>query len=789
MKKILMMLTYGRACSRSTKQTRSFCARLIAAFAAVLCCILSVEAQTSFQKTKMSPWLHAKYSQEMLDVKKNGGPTRVRGLAVQNYILALVKNTDEAATVREAGGVVLQDFGNAVCAAFLPIDKLGELDKSPNILCMEANAPSELMNDTSAVILGVDKVWNQEHSSALPQAFTGKGVVAGVMDVGFDFTHPAFRNSDGTSRIKWFWDPMALDATDDGLGMVYSTPAEVLAARFCTNADSENHGSHVLGSLAGCGLDGRYVGMAPEADIMGAYIPLGRFTEDYLERIREYILSHREDYTFIGDKIINVELSSVLELVELYNIFKAADAAGEPCVVNWSFGTGANFLHDTTLYEEVFNQLVGPGHIVVTSAGNNGHQKSYMRKEAGTALDQDVYYSATTGNLYLLMRTDPEEPTFTLGLTFDGVADTLFVTTDTILEAMAMEEKLTINTPEIQVSFVAERGAYDKLVYVAIVAPTNSFMNVIRKDENTLAMHGKVLIDAPAQVEMMGFVSNTGSVRFSPETVLNSRGCQIGTIGAPGCLERAITVGAMHQRTSFTNILDKQSTYLPIGSEEGHLTSFSSCGPTMNSRIKPDVVAPGHNILSCLNSFYLKDNDEEATEKEVTPLTAYIANAYGKTYAMWTMSGTSMSSPIAAGVVALWLQAKPDLTPEDILGVIERTSHQPEPEFSGTDKNIYYGCGEIDAYAGLLDILGITTAIPELSRHQPAGLKFRLEGHTLHIDGIDSSETVTVFDLSGHPMLCTETSSDGILSLSGLSAGVYAVQVGHRGSTLIRLSF
>ena len=102
-------------------------------------------------------------------------------------------------------------------------EKLGELDKSPSILCMEANAPSELTNDTSAVILGVDKVWNQEHSSALPQAFTGKGVVAGVMDIGFDFTHPAFRNSDGTSRIKWFWDPMAPDATDDGLGMVYST--------------------------------------------------------------------------------------------------------------------------------------------------------------------------------------------------------------------------------------------------------------------------------------------------------------------------------------------------------------------------------------------------------------------------------------------------------------------------------------------------------------------------------------------------------------------------------------
>lgn len=748
---------------------------------------LSITAQVWNTDTKMSPWLHAKYSQEMQEVKKNGGPKRVQGRIVRNYILALVKNTDEAAAVREAGGVVLQDFGNAVCAAFLPVDKLGELDNSPSILRMEANALSELTNDTSAVILGVDKVWNQELSSALPQAFTGKGVVAGVMDVGFDFTHPAFRNSDGTSRIKWFWDPMAPDATDDGLGMVYTTPAEVLAARYCTNGDSEDHGCHVMGSMTGCGLNGRYVGMAPEADIMGAYYPLGRFTESYLERIREYILAHRADYTFISDEIINVDLSSTIVLVELYNIFKAADAAGEPCVVNWSFGAGANFFDDTTLYEEVFNQLVGPGHIVVASAGNNGHQKNYLKKETGTALDQDVYYSATTGNFVFFLRTEPEEPAFTLGLTFDGIADTLFVSTDRILEAVAMKEKLTYNAPEMQVSFEAERGAYDKLVYKVVITPTDSFMNVIRKDENTVEMHGKVLVDAPAQVDMMGYVTNTSTVRFSTENVLNSRGCQIGTIGHPANLERIITVGAMHQRTSFTNILNNQSTYLPIGSEEGHLACFSSCGPTMDGRIKPDVVAPGHNILSCLNSFYRKDHDEEATAQEVIPKTALAAKAYGKTYAMWAMSGTSMSSPIAAGVIALWLQAKPDLTPEDILGIIERTSHQPEPEFSGTDKNVYYGWGEIDAYAGLLDILGLT-GIREISKHQPAGLKFRLEGRTLHIDGIDSSETVTVFDLSGRPVLRTETSSDGILSLSGLSAGVYAVQVGHRGSTLIRLA-
>lgn len=754
--------------------------------AAVLCCTVSIEAQTSFQKTKMSSWLHQHYLQEQQAIKKNGGPRREKGRPVKNYMLTLVKSDGEIEAIRQQGGVVLQNFGNDICAAFLPIDRLGELEKNPHVLRMEANAPSELMNDTSAVILGVDKAWNQEHSSALPQAFTGKGVVAGVMDVGFDFTHPAFRNSDGTSRIKWFWDPVAPDATNDGLGMIYSTPAEVLAARFCTNADSENHGCHVMGSMAGAGLNGRYVGMAPEADIMGAYLPLGNYTDKLLKRIGEYILSHREDDTIPGDEIIKLDLTSAFELVELYNIFKAADAAGEPCVVNWSFGTSPNFFYDNTLYEEVFSQLVGPGHIVVTSAGNSGHKKSYLKKEGNTELDQDVYYRGTSGQFAINLRTELEEPDFMFGLTFDGVADTVFITTDEIREAADMGQVIRHTIPEMKVFCFFYRGAYDKLVYRITINPTDSFMNVIRINEDSVKMHGKLLVDAPAQVDMMGGQTNTTSVLFSTENSLNSRGCQMGTIGLPANLERIIAVGAMHQRTAFTNILNDQSTYISLGSEEGHLTSFSSCGPTENGRIKPDVVAPGHNILSCLNSFYSKNHDTKATSEEVVPRTAYTAEAYGQTYAMWAMSGTSMSCPIAAGVIALWLQAKPDLTPEDILGVIERTSHQPEPEFSGEDKNIYYGWGEIDAYAGLLDILDVTANIPELSQHQPAGIKFRLNGHTLSVDGAEDGTPVTVYDLSGRPVL-RATVADGLVQLPDLRGGVYAVQLGTKGSTLIRL--
>ena len=47
MKKIMMTLTCGRACSRSTKRTSSFGARLIAAFAAVLCCAMTTTVFTA----------------------------------------------------------------------------------------------------------------------------------------------------------------------------------------------------------------------------------------------------------------------------------------------------------------------------------------------------------------------------------------------------------------------------------------------------------------------------------------------------------------------------------------------------------------------------------------------------------------------------------------------------------------------------------------------------------------------------------------------------------------------
>lgn len=756
--------------------------------AAVLTAVsaLTAEAQETTGKSKMSPWLRSQFMQQKALVKKNGGPLRVKGRPVRNYILTLVKSSDEAATIREKGGVVLQDFSNGICAAFLPVDSLGVLNDCASIMRMEANEPSKLLNDTSAVILGVDKAWAGESaSSKLPQAFTGKGVIAGVMDVGFDFTHPAFRNEDGTSRIKWFWDPLAPDANNDSFGMIYTSPREVLAARFCTNADISDHGTHVIGSMAGDGLDGHYAGMAPEADIMGAYLPLDAHFDD--DSFYEFIKKHIGNDWSLDDAALKVNAGDVVDLVELYKIFEAADAAGQPCVVNWSFGSVASFFRDQTLYEEVLNQLLGPGHIVVAAAGNEGSQKTYVKKETNQPMEQFVYYGSYKGESHTIsMRTKPDTD-FKVGFVFQNMTDTLFINSRDVVEA---QDTVFYSLPEVEVSIIAEEAVSGMDGFKLKLVFKGDYLDTMTDSEYGITkVDGSILIDTPVEVEILGSSTNSSIVIFNIEESEKTRGCNTGTMGYPASCERIITVGAMHHRTSFTNIWGETNTTSIYGSQEGHLVSFSSCGPTMNGRIKPDVVAPGYNIISALNSFYTVNHNDEETFYAVAPKVTYANYAFGKEYAMWAMSGTSMSSPIAAGVIALWLQAKPDLTPEEIKGVIARTSHQPEPEFSGSDKNVYYGWGEIDAYAGLLDILGLVTAIPELSHHQPAGVSFRIEGHTLYIDGLENPGVpVTVYDMSGRPLIKTNADSgQTAIDLTSVPSGVYAVQVGRQGSTLIRL--
>ncbi|MEW9677253.1 S8 family peptidase [Lentibacillus sp. L22] len=110
------------------------------------------------------------------------------------------------------------------------------------------------------------------------------------------------------------------------------------------------------------------------------------------------------------------------------------------------------------------------------------------------------------------------------------------------------------------------------------------------------------------------------------------------TISSPGISPKVITVGAVNDNDT-------------IDRSDDVVADFSSRGPTVNGLVKPDLLTPGVNIISLRSPGSYLDR-------------IYFGARVGKNY--FSLSGTSMATPIFAGVVAQILQKETNLTPDQV---------------------------------------------------------------------------------------------------------------------------
>ncbi|WP_026582104.1 S8 family peptidase [Bacillus sp. J33] len=152
-------------------------------------------------------------------------------------------------------------------------------------------------------------------------------------------------------------------------------------------------------------------------------------------------------------------------------------------------------------------------------------------------------------------------------------------------------------------------------------------------------------------------------------------GPDAGTISSPGISEKVITVGAMDDRNTPAR-------------EDDTIASFSSRGPTPNGGAKPDVVAPGVNIISLRSPNSYLDKLQKSAR-------------LGAEY--FSLSGTSMATPICAGVAALILESNRELSPDQVkyrlMAGADAWGEQPggEPDYT-------YGAGYISAKNSIFEI-------------------------------------------------------------------------------------
>jgi serine protease AprX len=127
-----------------------------------------------------------------------------------------------------------------------------------------------------------------------------------------------------------------------------------------------------------------------------------------------------------------------------------------------------------------------------------------------------------------------------------------------------------------------------------------------------------------------------------------NRGPTAMSVGVPGNVPYVITVGA------YTDSYTPMYAGGAVKSTDDHLATFSSAGPTYEGFVKPDVIALGGHVVAEMQS----TSDLYKTHL-LNGLVTLVPNHF-------MMSGTSQSTAVVSGVVALMLQQDPTLTPDDV---------------------------------------------------------------------------------------------------------------------------
>ncbi len=720
-----------------------------------LCFALSyVQAQRA-SYAKMNPFVR----QASLSARQQT-PRKVQGKLEERWLTAFVRLSGDDDSVLERFGVrSLAHFG-AVHIVSIPLSQLDALSLDPAILRIESGQSCSAQMDTTRMVVDA---WPVYEGRALPHPFDGEGVVVGVQDIGFDLTHPTFYSRDLSQyRIKALWDQLSPDTIGSTLyvGRDYQGQTDLLALGRPYDGDTQTHGTHTAGIAAGSGYDTSYIGMAPAADLC-------------------LVCNATSNDAQLIDTALYYKYTYATDALGFKYIFDYADRVGRPCVINFSEGSTQDFHGDDQLYYEILDSLTGPGHILVASAGNSGNNLTYFRKPIGLSHAGLFLLGSGHAGMFTLKSADPFS-----------------------IHILTFEDRTAPRThvyPTSRVCSSADSLLVDTLLCdgyalrVAIQAYPSSYDGAETCYDVTLSQDSQLGVAFPIATDVVGEAADVSfyydglwTYHSDLDTTLTA-GEHTHSIHSPGSAPSVICVGANSYRTHFTNYYGND--YVFDQGEHGVRAGYSSVGPTHDERIKPDVVAPGTNVVSAYSSYYI-DHPSYLDNAQTSDISRF--GFGGRTYAWTSDAGTSMAAPVVTGAVALWLQANPSLTPADVLNVLAHTSRKVDPTL--TYPNNLYGYGEIDVYRGLLYILGIDQ-IQGLSTTPLRHAQITTDGRQVLIafdQATQKAFTVSLYTTQGQ-LLQRQSLSPGEriyrLPLPSQAHGLLAVQVDgvQRGSALIQV--
>jgi len=551
--------------------------------------------------------------------------------SIESYVTDLKAAQAQIQTKLEGLGVQVVSNYTTVYNGFLaqvPLEQVNAIRNLPGVVSLH-RAPQYVPDLGSSVpLIGAPEVWED-------LGFDGEGIVIAIIDTGIDYTHIAlggsgdpedYANNDPNIIEPGTFPTTKVIAGYDFAGTTYNADPNSAAYQPIPHPDKDpldegGHGTHVSSIAAGLAGGQVMTGTAPGASLMALKV-----------------------FGAEGSTNLVMDALDVAAYNYLFN--------GWPQVINMSLGSsyGPGDVDDPDIVAT--NNAVAAGIVVVASAGNSG----------------DIIYSTgSPGNADKAIGVAGSTTGWVTGPTVNVAGSTVPTLTDIIYMPPAFSDDGRYL--DEMAAPLAYAGNYSSKILCpgSVVSPTNAFEGKIVLIERgtctfaqkvrtakSLGAVGALIYNNAANGNTYVTMADDGGDNFVPAGFLAYQdGVYLRT--ADGL---TITVSA---ENDVSTVVDR---YVPADS----VYPASSRGPRgTDSRLKPEIAAPGYNIFAAA----MGTGDEGVS-----------------------FSGTSMASPHVAGVAALMVQAHPDWTPEQIKAAMMNTAVDlvdgtPIPR---------QGAGRVDAY-------------------------------------------------------------------------------------------
>ena len=452
----------------------------------------------------------------------------------------IVRYTGNLDKVREINGVDVRELSNGYAVLNVKKELIDEVANVEEIIYIEKPTAlifSLLRGNQASCINEVQQTFANNENNGL----FGEGVIVGIADSGIDFTHEAFRNQDGTTRILNLWDQTndrVYNAEEINEALKSENPYESV-----NSVDYSGHGTHVAGIAAGNFAENKNDN-------------LGIATKSSLVIVKMALAGERSC----------PRTTQLMEAVDY--MIKVAESYKMPLAMNLSFGNSYGSHDGTSLLSTYLDSMADGRRVsICVGAGNEGDSAGHAGGYVFEPTDVEVQVSRFQKAFSIQLWKD-----FSDEFRVQIIAPSGFIID--VIEIYNRAHKYETDETNVYV-FYGTPKPYTQ--YQEIYFELIPVSNYVKSGIWTIRLTPENIVTGRYDMWLPegGIINeNTSFLRPDPDI----------TLTVPSTSSKVISVGAYN-------------------SSNDVMASFSGRGFTRETnQVKPDIVAPGVNISSASNT-------------------------------------------------------------------------------------------------------------------------------------------------------------------------------------------